>query len=232
MRKSRLFVAPSVISIAVLVLVGPNGGAAAAPSPSAPASTSGLDAYSREISPAAQADATFTGMLVDHSAIQIVLYVTDPSAPQWTRLASSSAYRIALQRTASSMRDLMVRTQAVGPLIDTLNALGVNVSHYGPHFQTGELEVGIRNYSLSNVQQVKSRLGADVLVTDASAEALPEPASRAYDTSPFYGGDFTTADNGSTRTARRGFRCTRRQPTATTTTCRPDIAFPTGVHKL
>lgn len=188
--------AACALLLATFAATAENRAAASAPKPLPRTSTAALDTYSQEIGAAAQADPGFTGMLVDAQDNRIDLYAKNPEAPRLVSLAARSRVRVVIHKTAHSLSDLLKRTAVAGPRIDALKRQGVDVVHYGPHFQTGEFEVGVRNYSQSTVRQVRAALGTELLVTDASAEQISHTAGRSDDTLPFYGGDFTTNNNG------------------------------------
>lgn len=92
--------------------------------------------------------------------------------------------------TANSPATLEARTSAAAPVVSDLVKGGLAITDFGPDITVGKFYVGVRKRDDATSAKIRAALGADVLIYDTSGQAPSYPASRSFDSAPWFGGDF------------------------------------------
>lgn len=152
-----------------------------------------LDNFSATLRADVEPLSIFTGLSVDTLGHLIRLFVTEPTNPQLVQvLTRHTRYPITVVQVPASQRQLLRRTSESGPAIDQLIAKGIPITRWGPQFETGLFEVGLRGVTPERESLVRAALGQDVVVRETATEPQQREGGRANDTVPWYGGDYGT----------------------------------------
>ena len=138
-----------------------------------------------------QSDPYLTAVIARHSSRDIVITTSRASDPAARAAAATSGFPVTIKVVPHSFKELLAHIDHLGPSVNQLAAAGVPIRSYGIDMAQGKLDIELDNFSARSQNAARHALG-DVVLIDTSKEAKPRAGDRAYDSIPWWAGDFIT----------------------------------------